>query len=453
MELINKGPKSPYQKLSRKAFFSYLPGKESFQQGYLGVDKATISGIFQLRYPDDKPVFAKKIQLSFVGKEYVFFAGALNEENENKKDDFDGNDSEDEDDNQFEEDEEVDTTEISTYTAKRRIFGSSIVIWRSKNKGQYEELKMLDLPFKFTLPSNLPGSFTMNNGCGRIYYMLKAIISRQPTIDSKNRKKMIKLLVPIVRYTITPPPSPSRWLIKQEGPANPNIVSYDVSLANTTLGPGNSISVPIKLQFHEPKVYLKSIFVGLKEYHELRTNKYETSLKKYIVEELIDANNLPTSAFNEDNNEYFVDVKLNIPFSTHLLYSVDSTYLSVNHKLKIRIRIGKAPDIHFSKIVKIENIVTKNEVFPPPPPKIDNPITKSTPRQNVVKQTPAHSNSTLKPSPKKNSRRLSAFFPLFNKIHVLDPVAQKRISMQHMQNMNGSKSPDLVYNSRSLAFY
>src|SRR5438045_811357 len=98
----NKGPKSPYSKLSKKVFFTYSPGAASFQQGYLGADEAVVSGMFQLRYTDDKPIFAKKIEISFIGKEYVFFAGTLKEGQNKNEDDFDS-DEEDEQYGQFEE--------------------------------------------------------------------------------------------------------------------------------------------------------------------------------------------------------------------------------------------------------------------------------------------------------------------------------------------------------------
>jgi len=458
MSLINnnkKEPKIPYSKSSKRAFFTFSPGETSFQQGYLGADEATVSGIFQLRYTDDEPIFAKKIQISFVGKEYVFFAGTLKEgQNENKINENENEYDSDEDERlEEEDDDEANTKPLSIHTAKRSIFSTSIVIWRSQNKGQYEELKSLDLPFKFKLPSNLPNSFVMDKGCGRIYYMLKAIISRQPSIESNNRKKKIKILVPIVHYTITPPPSPFCWLIEQEGFANPHIASYDISLNQTTFGPGNSIIVPIRLHFHESKVYLKNIFVGLKEYHEFRTNKYETSTKKYLVEESIEANNLPMMASNEDNNKYSVEVKLNIPTSTQLVYSVNSTYLTVQHRIKIKIRLGKAPDINLSELVQIKEIVTKDEVFPPlPPPKIDDPIVESTTsQQQKVSKVPQRKNipDSPKSTKKHANRRLSPFFPLFKRIRELDPMVQKSISMQ-LFNLNNPENPNPIYNSRSL---
>ena len=96
---------------------------------------------------------------------------------------------------------------------------------------------------------------------------------------------------------------------------------------------------------------------------------------------------------------------------------------------------------HLSKIVKIDKIVTIDEVFPPSP-KIDIPITKATtPHPQKAAPNPA-SNLT----PKKSGRRLTPFFPLFKKIHLLDPAVQKRISIQ-IFNMN---DPSLTYNSRTI---
>ncbi|RIA93862.1 hypothetical protein C1645_761472, partial [Glomus cerebriforme] len=198
-------PTTPYSKYSKKVFFEYTPGNTSFQLGYLGVNNSTIEGILRLKYTEDKPIFAKKIVLSFTGKEVVNFAGTLEEGQDIIKDD---------DESEF-DNEEVSTTSISTHKAKRKFFSSSIIIWKSQSKGHYEGVKNLDLPFKLDLPNNLPPSVLVNRGCGRIYYMLKAVISRTP-IDpnSRNKKKIIKYVIPIVRYTITPQPEPHVYLKK-----------------------------------------------------------------------------------------------------------------------------------------------------------------------------------------------------------------------------------------------
>src|SRR6266542_1336624 len=80
-------PFAPRSIFSKKVFLTYSPEKTSFQTGYLGADKSTVEGVFNLRYTDSKPIFAKKITLSFVGKEYAFFAGTLVEGQEEIKED------------------------------------------------------------------------------------------------------------------------------------------------------------------------------------------------------------------------------------------------------------------------------------------------------------------------------------------------------------------------------
>ncbi|CAG8556679.1 15343_t:CDS:2 [Funneliformis mosseae] len=382
-------PKAPYSRNSKRAFLTYAPGKASFQVGYLGADKSTIEGVLQLKYDEEKPLFAKKITLSFVGKEYVFFAGIEDE------------------------------LKISTHTAKRKFFCNNITIWRSQSKGQYEAIKSLDLPFKFKLPENLPPSITMDKGCGRLYYMLRAVISRRRMDpNSRIKKKVVKVVVPITRYTITPQPEPSRWFIKEDGPAKPHVFGYDVSLAQSTCGPGETIVVPVKLYFHEPQVYFKKLFVGIKEYHELRTDEYETSTKKYLVEETVLANDLPISS--GPDNECFIEIKLHIPFARQLVYTLDSTYLSVYHKLKVKVGLGNAPDINISKFVKILNLVSEEE-----------PI--------MVK-------------PKRDpQRRLTPFYPLFNKIQNRDRAVKKLSAQLQLQlQISNSKNANMIYNSRSL---
>ncbi|CAG8464400.1 3863_t:CDS:1, partial [Diversispora eburnea] len=423
-----------------KAFFSYSPDENSFQLGHLGANKSIISGILHIRYTEEKPVFAKKVKVSFVGKEYAFFRGTLIEEKNNN----DGNDYSDGDESYAnnEYDSDVSPTNPSIHTAKRKFFGTTTCLWKSQSKGSYEGVKFLDLPFKFKLPNNLPPSIVMDGGCGRIYYTLKAEISRRPLDpDSRIHKKIIKMVVPISRYTITPPPNPSKWLANDEGPAISHIVGYEVALSNTTFSPGGTIIVPVKLKFREPQVYLKKIMVGIKEYHEFRTNKYETSTKKYISQESILGNSISMTD-SPDNNEISVEVKLNIPHFRNLTYSVETTYLTVMHKLKVKINMGRAPDINLSKPITIENIITHEEAFPPAPRKVEV--------SNVIKPRRLITKS-IEPIklPTKKNKRFSTFIPFFNKIQALDPVTQKQISMLQLQIVD-AKNPNKIYNSRSL---
>ncbi|GBC00739.1 hypothetical protein RclHR1_03960013 [Rhizophagus clarus] len=435
---------APHSRYSKKIFFEYSPGETSFQLGYLGSDQSSIEGTLHLRYTDDKPIFAKKITLSFIGKEFVQFAGSLEEGQDIVDDDeseacyIEGSTNKAYDEEESMNDEEEPTNKISTYKAKREFFASEVTIWRSQSKGHYEAVKFLDLPFKFKLPDNLPPSVNMDKGCGRIYYMLKAVVSRRP-IDpnSYTTKKMIKCVVPIVRYTITPEPKSIHWFKKEEGPAKQHVLDHDVSVARSIFGSGESIVIPIKLCFHESKIYLKKIFVGIKEYHELRTDKYETLTKRYIVDETVQADTIPIS--NGPDNECSVEVKLNIPHERNLVYDVDTTYITVSHKLKIKVCLGKAPDLHLSNFVKIEKLVSEEEVFPPTPPTIE------VPREVVV----AHEPIVVKRKQENTYRRLSPFFPLFDKLQ----NGKKRISLQFQPiqiRITDSENPNVVYNSRSL---
>ncbi|CAG8517609.1 11372_t:CDS:2 [Acaulospora colombiana] len=368
-----------------------------------GAQQATISGTLHIRYTEEKPIFAKKIEVSFVGKEYVFFRGTVLESRRT-------------------EDDEVLNDEDP---------GAEI-----SEDGSYEGVKSLDLPFTFKLPDNLPPSVCMDKGCGRIYYTLKAVISRQPiNPDSNKRKKVIKLVVPIVRHTITPPPTPCRWLVKKEGPAITHAVCYDVSLDRVTFRPGDTVTVPIKLHLRESYAYLKEIFVGIKEYHELRTNEYETTTKKYIVDKTISAESIPIA--DGPDNEMSVNVKFEIPHQRNLVYNVDTTYLTVTHKFKVKLRLGQVPDIHLRKAINVENIVSSEEVPILLPPRV----------KTIESIKPLVSLPRL---PDKKDKRVSPFLPFFSKIHTLDPVTRKRISIQLLQIVD-SKNPNLVYNSRSLA--
>ncbi|CAG8696744.1 13832_t:CDS:1 [Dentiscutata erythropus] len=419
-------PKSPRSINSKKVFFAFSPGESSFQRGYLGAHPDVfLTGVLHIRYTNKKPIFAKKVEVSFVGKESVFFIGTLEEGQKIKEDDDDFSD------------DEVSTETLSTHTAKRTIFSSSICLWRSQSKGSYESVTGLDLPFRFKLPENLPPSLYMDKGCGRIYYMLKATISRRPIDpDSRNYEKKIKIFCPIVRYTVTPPQIPSRWLVKQEGPALPHAVDYDVSLSHSTFGSGSSIVVPIKLKFHEPQIYLKNIFIGIKEYHELRTNRYETITKRYIVEETVNAESIPTSG---SDNEYSLNVKLSIPSTRNLVYSVDSTYITVSHKIKVKFHLGKTPNINLSKFINIQNVVSRKE-YSRESLKVETPA--------IIQQKLPFKEDNIKRGSYNISKRLSPFLPMFSKIHIIDKKNQKQISMQ-LLHLTDSET-NSVYNSRSL---
>src|SRR2546423_4981444 len=133
-----------------KLYFTYE------QQGYFGVQQSSLNGTFHIRYPTSSPLKVERIDIVFTGTAVVQW-------NEG---------------------------DIVNYAEKKYFEYSSCVY----NGNEFEEgISYLDLPFEFKIPENIPSSIlpipsklTNHLGKARIYYSIKAIITK----GEKNRRQV-----------------------------------------------------------------------------------------------------------------------------------------------------------------------------------------------------------------------------------------------------------------------
>ncbi|CAG8462439.1 9353_t:CDS:2 [Ambispora gerdemannii] len=285
-----------------KAYFTFEPGYQTFQQGYLGVCRSFIAGAFHLRFTNGSPLPVKEIRLSFVGMERVKWreeAGALQ----------------------------------TTYKAEKQLVYLTSCIWSSNNNSgsnkEYESVTTLDLPFHFALPGDLPASMELPKGRGKISYTLKVVISRQPKIlrFRASKKQYVEVNCPIIRYYPSRLPDPTRWVQCDDKRAVARGVGYDVSLEQTTFRPEGMIIIPLRLVFHKSQAYLKKLTVGIKEYRECRAADGKFKQKKYIMETKFTGDQVPE--LPGQTNQRFTIIKTFVPTKDKIFYSLDTDHISI----------------------------------------------------------------------------------------------------------------------------
>lgn len=116
------GPKKgKYLYHSSKAYFTFELNRNKFQKGYLGLNPSEVSGVFHIRYPENKPLKATKIELYFVGMVHTQWA------------DYNG----------------------YHCSNSKEICKKMKCIWEINSRNE-ENITNLDFPFKFTIPNESP---------------------------------------------------------------------------------------------------------------------------------------------------------------------------------------------------------------------------------------------------------------------------------------------------------
>ncbi|KAG9299957.1 hypothetical protein G9A89_009685 [Geosiphon pyriformis] len=317
-------PKDPLgEKHSEKAFFSFLPNQNTFQKGFLGVEQASISGRFHLRYSAREPLHAKNIWIVFEGHEDVFW-------------------------------ENRDTQSNKPRGANKNLCSFSVEIWRGSNN-QFEKITHLDLPFDIPIPENLPSSIELPHQRGKIYYKLKASILRHPNLLQSDHKH-VEACCLITRYASPHSPDLTRWIEWED--AKLKGVGYDVSLPFSSYSRSSEISVPVKLIFYKPLVYLKSINVAIKEYREIRQGNKKWLQKKYVARTRLAGKQVPALS-DSSANVCSTIVKLMVPEEGKIFNSLNSNNITISHKLKVKIMFGRASNVNLAKEIKIENLLSE----------------------------------------------------------------------------------------------
>ncbi|CAI2180800.1 15883_t:CDS:1 [Funneliformis geosporum] len=332
MANLVKGPsRSLYKEFNPTAYFSYQPGRKSFQQGYLGItNNVSIVGFLHIRNPANQPLYAKRIQICFLGTEFI----QLQETG----------------------------PKVLTYSTSS-ICNIIIELWKSPNDDYYE-IHDMDLPFEIPLPLDLPSSISLDKERGKIQYSLRAIISKKPNIKLfRGSTKIIQCAYTVDRYTLPPLPLPEPKKWTKESPIKRGI-GYEISLNNSVFGPRYPIVVRLKLTFYDSRVSLEDIVVGLKEYTFMGAQSDSKNKSKYIGRKIVRGKQITMSS-DSQYSQFTTDIKFSIPEDCigKLSWSNEGFNIKVTHKVKIKVKFGlfSKYNIDLATPVKILNMLNVEE--------------------------------------------------------------------------------------------
>ncbi|KAF0375123.1 hypothetical protein F8M41_012762 [Gigaspora margarita] len=320
------GPKKgKYLYHSSKAYFTFELNRNKFQKGYLGLNPSEVSGVFHIRYPENKPLKATKIELYFVGMVHTQWA------------DYNG----------------------YHCSNSKEICKKMKCIWEINSRNE-ENITNLDFPFKFTIPNESPSSINYigkYRANGSIYYIINATIYRKRTKIYENSEKIVEVRSDIQRWQLPVCPDyDPELLIKRT-----DSFKCQVLLDKSTFDIKGIINIPINFQIINQDVIVKKINVKLIEYFKL--NSLSSVDKRCLVKQSVNGNEVLSVPNSE--NEFSIVVSLDLSKVKKLWNNKASINCScitelfeVWHKVKIEILMGKANNVKFKKIVKLCNIVS-----------------------------------------------------------------------------------------------
>ncbi len=313
-----RGPsRSLYKEFTPYAYFSYIPGRKSFQQGYLGItNNVSIVGFLHLRFPANHPLYAKQIQICFLGNEYI---------------------------------------QLQELGSKVLINDSNPIcniildLWKSPDD-DYHEIHDMDLPFEIPLPPDAPSSLIIDKERGKFEYCLRAIITKKPNLKHPSSTKVIQCAYTVNRYILPPLPDPKKWI--KDDPMKRGI-GYEILLNNKIFGPRCPIILRVKLTFYDPLASLKVIVLGLKEYSAIPSDSESKS--KYLGKKIVRGKRIlmsPESSYSECTT----DVKFIIPDDciAKLTWSSESFHIKVTHKVKVKLKFGLFNKYNFNLDIPVQ---------------------------------------------------------------------------------------------------
>ncbi|GBB90752.1 hypothetical protein RclHR1_01780019 [Rhizophagus clarus] len=322
-----------------KVSLSFSPRQNSFQQGLLGLESSKVAGILKINYPSTKPLVAKKIELVFSGKEEITWT-------------------------EYQPSGRGYTTSV-VQSEQQEFTRYPIVIWEAernegdKGKENYEVINNLELPFSFKLENNLPPSTTINydDGSARIYYRVVVVIHRKSNIlKLQGKKKVTKFNIPITKYGKIPYKSEMiLWNLEKDKHG----VGYDVRVEREIFTKGESISVPIKIMIRNSRVKIKKVSVGLKQHTELQYAGSLVRPKESVDISLEEADSDRVKLSADSENEYYVEMSINIPNNDTVRWSTCQSLLVIWHQIEVKISLDSTNDILLEKEVKIVNFPKK----------------------------------------------------------------------------------------------
>ncbi|CAG8750408.1 8729_t:CDS:1, partial [Cetraspora pellucida] len=342
---------------------------QTFQQGYLGVQPSTIQGNFHLRYKKTKPLLAYSVDIFFKGKIMVEWNDGQNIHSGFKT--------------LFEYGARVWSAESIQHhklSAIKTTRGNLMTILTPQT-ADHEQIKMkrfgeitnLDLPFEFLIPNNAFSSITSINSLsavGKISYYIKAVISRHipPYKFLQKSSKVVEIRCPIMRWNLPLNTAPQPVTLTKSNDS----LECQITFRQTTFKKGSLILVPIKLVIHDPKIFIKKIFVELRECHLLKVKRQDQIVERSIITSKVPNENL--LRIPDTENEYSIEMKLdtslidskhplNVSMSndTPPLTRYSDVDIEVSHKIIVKIFVRNAQDLILVKAINIVNAINEKE--------------------------------------------------------------------------------------------
>ncbi|RIA88735.1 hypothetical protein C1645_774275 [Glomus cerebriforme] len=309
-----------------KLYFTYK------QQGYFGIQQSKINGTFHIRYPTNSPLRAEKIDIIFSGRGMV----------------------------QWNEGNRINYGEIKYFEYSSCVY--------NENGNEFEKgLSYSDLPFEFKIPENAPSSIlpipsklTNHLGKARIYYSIKAVITKaRKRFVLKKSKKIVEVECPIVRY-VQQKETENQESVTLMKKFNDN--EYSILFEKTKFNQNDNINVPLNIKFNNGKENMenlnniKKIKISFKEYYLLKVGN-----KTHLVKNILSSNIINKEKLSrvDDNsfNKYFVDCKLSL-YGKRIRCSTKTELINVWHQVDIDVFLKGRKKIRlFEKIVDIVNSI------------------------------------------------------------------------------------------------
>ncbi|CAG8611285.1 14091_t:CDS:2 [Acaulospora morrowiae] len=332
-DLPLKPPTWMYKKKCKLIHFSYSLRNPTFQQGYHGIQPSFIIGTLHLKFPNRKPLKARKIE--------IYFKGSMSK-------------------------------------ANKKLFEST----RNELDGEITEL---NLTFEFKIPKDSPSTVIPINSLkaqGEISYSIRAVITQRPLKFlnmEKPRCKMVEVRCPITRWSLPITATASRNNYESLNDTSPVMftksnkqVEGQITFGQSTFRNESLVMVPLKLVFHHSNTHIRSFASGrphikkicmqLKEYQRLKVKARYYMEKRSLISSEFPPSKL--SSIPDAPDEFHMELKLDTSLAD-CKYPINSAaqteMVDVWHKLKIKVCMNNAKDLTFEKKITLVNAICEEE--------------------------------------------------------------------------------------------
>lgn len=312
-----------------KLYFTYK------QQGCFGIQQSRINGTFHVRYPSNSPLKVEKIEIIFSGNGKV----------------------------QWNEGDKINYAETKYFEYSSCVY----------NEGH---LSYSDLPFEFMIPENIPSSIlsipsklTNHLGKARIYYSIKAVITKaKKNLLLKKSKKIVEIECPITKYVQQQEIENQESVILTKKLDN---YEYSILFDKTKFDQNynNIINLPLSIIIinndNEKGIIknIKKIQISLKENYLLKVGNKTHLIKNLLFKKVINKEKI-SNVENNNNIKYLVNFKLCL-YDKRIRSSVKTDLINIWHQINIDISLkGKRKIRLFEKVIDFVNAIDefKNDI-------------------------------------------------------------------------------------------